>query len=104
VMCPICGTVQSRAMFRQFSKLTEEEISGQLGFSCIGRQCDAGPFKPDVEPDSERPGCDWTLGGLFQLHKLEVEYPDGKVSPAFEPASPEQALTLKAKLGERQIS
>jgi len=52
-----------------------EEIEKYLAFSCVGR------FDPDK-------GCDWTMGGLFQLHELEVVTEDGKHNPRFEVASP----------------
>lgn len=50
--------------------------SGQSFFSCIGRA------KPGV-------GCDWTLGGLFHFHTLEVIDDEGVVHPVFEFADSE---------------
>ena len=35
--------------------------------------------------------CNWTLGGLFALHKLEVVTPDGEKHPRFELATPAEA-------------
>ena len=92
VKCPICRTVQSLASF-DAAGVSRDLSEKQCGFSCIGRHTDAGPFKKTSEPGR---GCDWTLGGLFRLHKLEVEMPDGKVTPAFEIATPEEARALEA--------
>jgi hypothetical protein len=36
-------------------------------------------------------GCNWTLGGLFQMHALEVVTEDGERHPRFEVATPEEA-------------
>jgi hypothetical protein len=58
-----------------------------LGFSCVGRWTNAGPY---YEKGSAH-GCDWTLGGLFQIHELEVVTPDGARHPRFMPVSPEEA-------------
>lgn len=40
-------------------------------FNCIGRRVD-------------NIGCDWTLGGLFRIHTLEIMDEEGKAHPAFE--------------------
>jgi hypothetical protein len=65
--CPQCGNVQS---YRDFEGLVDhpEDV---FFFSCIGR------WKKGV-------GCDWTLGGLFQIHNVEVTAEDGTVVPSFE--------------------
>lgn len=80
VVCVQCGTVQSRQDFVDAGVFpTVEEAQSQWGFSCIGRSV-AGR------------GCDWTLGGLFHIHKLEVDPGGGeKPFPCFEPATAEQA-------------
>ncbi|QAU22862.1 hypothetical protein EO087_01725 [Dyella sp. M7H15-1] len=66
---------------------TPAAVARYFGFSCVGRFTGApGPRNvPDGNP------CDWTLGGLFSLHRLEVVTDDGVVHPCFEPATPEQA-------------
>jgi hypothetical protein len=64
--CAHCGHIQRAQDFKEI----EMDPSGYVYFSCIGR------WKQDV-------GCDWTLGGLFQIHTLEV-LQDGKVTPVFE--------------------
>jgi hypothetical protein len=64
--CVKCGGVQSVE-----ECLAAGMTSGQSFFSCIGR------VKPGV-------GCDWTLGGLFHFHTLEVVDKDGIAHPVFE--------------------
>lgn len=51
--------------------------AGAVAFSCIGRY--TGINRPkDGGP------CDWTLGGLFRIHRLVVVLEDGTEQPAFE--------------------
>lgn len=83
VKCVACGTVQSLASFTAVG-LSLDAAEKQLGFSCIGRT-------------DRNQGCDWTLGGLFQIHKLEIVTEDGKAHPIFEPASPEEERELMAR-------
>lgn len=98
-VCPVCKTVQSMDdLIRAGAGKTEDEVERYAGFSCVGRFTDAGAprKKPDGKP------CNWTLGGLFKLHELEVVTPDGVARPTFTPASPEQAQALEAsKSSER---
>ena len=68
-VCPRCETVQSIRDFLE-AEVPKETIDGVIGFSCIGRFTDAK-------------GCDWTLGGLFRIHKAVV-VKDGKEHPIFE--------------------
>ncbi len=68
--CVKCGNIQCGKDFESIG-LTPEEIEKVVFFSCIGR------WKKDV-------GCDWTLGGLFRIHKLEVTNAEGVPIPAFE--------------------
>lgn len=93
VICPICHTVQSATdLIRAGAGSSMDEVERYLGFSCVGRWTDAGAFhaaKRRREP--AKPGCDWTLGGFFHLHRLEVITPDGGHHPRFELATPEQA-------------
>ena len=71
--CPKCGTTQSAEDFAKLDcfKDKKEEIDKYLGFSCIGR------FDDKI-------GCDWTLGGLFQIHDIEIEDKNGKMHKHFE--------------------
>jgi len=87
VVCVHCGEVQSRQDFVDAGiHPTIEEAQRHWGFSCIGRW-DVGR------------GCDWTLGGLFTLHTLELDLGDGKKPlPCFEPATPEQAQANMAEV------
>lgn len=89
VVCPMCSTVQSIATLMRAGR-TAEEAENSIGWSCVGRFMDAPAprNKPDGKP------CNWTLGGLFKVHKLEVLTPDGKANPYFEIATPEQAQAL----------
>lgn len=88
--CPICGTVQSaHDLITAGAGKDFDEVEKYLGFSCVGRFTNAGPHKKGTPPGK---GCDWTLGGLFAIHKLEVvTEEDGKHHPRFEPATKEEA-------------
>ena len=66
--CPSCGGVQTLSDFIE-NKVPEP--GGKFYFSCIGRWV------------KDR-GCDWTLGGLFQIHTTEVIPKEGKPVPVFE--------------------
>jgi hypothetical protein len=100
LVCPICGTVQSMASLIKVGA-KPETVEGFFGFSCEGRFSRAGPWPAESnKTDAAKKrrlvrGCDWTLGGLLRLHRLEVTV-DGGVRPCFELATPEQALELKA--------
>lgn len=66
-VCPMCKNIQT---YEDFEGLTDEPES-YFYFSCIGR------LKDGV-------GCDWSLGGLLQIHKTEVVSEEGKHVPVFE--------------------
>lgn len=86
--CPMCQTIQSAAdLIAAGAGADFYAVEKYLGFSCVGRFTGAGTprRKPDGKP------CNWTLGGLFALHKLVVVTPDGKEHPRFELATPEEA-------------
>ncbi|MBL1422663.1 MAG: hypothetical protein COC24_019320 [Alphaproteobacteria bacterium] len=68
-ICPSCGLSQSAEDFKAHD-IDGETIDHQIGFSCIGRSV------PDL-------GCNWTLGGLFSIHTLEV-VKDGHTHMRFE--------------------
>ena len=93
-MCPMCGTVQScQSLIKAGAGATLEEVEKYIGFSCVGRFTKAGP-PPRKPKRGNTKGCNWTLGGLFQLHKLEVLLPDGKKQASFEVADHDQAQAL----------
>jgi len=70
-ICPVCKTVQTIQDFID-AGVGKETISKTIAFSCIGRF-------------TKTKGCDWTLGGLFRLHTLEVKFEDEeKGRPTFE--------------------
>jgi hypothetical protein len=75
-VCPSCGTAQTAADFVA-AGISKEDVNKYIGFSCIGRQ------------DNEK-GCDWSLGGLFQIHTLEIITPDGQHHKHFELAEVQQ--------------
>lgn len=87
-ICPACGTIQSmRDLVAAGAGKSEADVERYIGFSCVGRWTGAGT--PRREPDGYP--CNWTLGGLFQLHLLEVIDASGNLQRVFEPASPEAA-------------
>lgn len=91
--CPMCKTAQSITSFTSVG-VEAGTAENYIGFSCVGRVTGAkGPRKkPDGKP------CDWTLGGLFHFHELEVIDEKGKAHPHFEIATPEEAQSLQAIL------
>lgn len=101
--CASCGTVQSMASLVA-AGATPEEAERKIGFSCEGRLTNAGPWpsNPSAERRATR-GCDWSLGGFFRIHKLEVITPDGEKNPRFEIASPEEAQALEAEIAPKLV-
>ena len=93
VRCPVCNTVQSMASLIA-AGCPESEVEQYVGFSCVGRFTKAGPFHKGDRPGK---GCDWTLGGLFRVHKLEIVTPDGEKHMHFDLASPAEAKALMEK-------
>lgn len=100
-VCPICKTVQSMASLTR-AGAEPEKAEMLIAFSCEGRLTNAGPWPSDKDKSAKAKsrrkvrGCDWTLGGLFRLHELEVITPDGKAHPRFVLATPDQAQQLEA--------
>jgi hypothetical protein len=97
--CPACGHVQSAAeLIAQHPELDTARLDGHAYTSCAGRLLPAvmsppkkarGPKRLAGAPPSKRVvkkaprpdpavGCDWTLGGLFSIHALEVLHPETK--------------------------
>lgn len=72
--CVMCGHVQTAKDFVD-AGVTPESAAAKVYYSCFGRVV-------------KGQGCDWSLGGLFQFHKVEVEMPDGSKTKAFEFAEP----------------
>lgn len=84
--CCVCGTVQSMADLVA-AGMSEDDAARRLGTDCVGRFTGASAH---LRGDPPGRGCDWTLGGLFKAHTLEVV--DGEQRFAtFEPATPEEA-------------
>jgi hypothetical protein len=100
MVCPICGTIQSMASLIK-AGAAPEKVAEYFGSSCEGRFSRAGPWLSEsatTEKAKQRRlvrSCDWTLGGLLHLHRLEVMTGDGP-RPCFELATPEQARELEA--------
>lgn len=93
--CPVCNTIQSADdLINAGAGKTYDDVEIFAGFSCVGRFTGKGPFKSG---DGAGAGCDWTLGGLFKIHKLEVAMPDGRKLPIFELATPEEAQAHERK-------
>lgn len=99
--CPICSTVQSMASLIRAGD-SQDAAEKHIGFSCEGRVSGSGewPSKKDNSAKAKARrlvrGCNWTLGGLFQLHNLTVTTPSGD-QPSFELATPDEAKELEAK-------
>jgi hypothetical protein len=91
--CPMCGTVQSAESLIR-AGVAEQDVDKYLAFSCVGRFTGAGPHKKGARPGR---GCNWTLGGFLQIHKLIVELPNGYQRKSFEIALPKEAQALRAK-------
>jgi hypothetical protein len=78
---------------------TRERAESYIGFSCEGRLTGAGPATADHTPGrGQDRGCDWTLGGIFRLHRLEIIGENGERHVRFDIATPEQAAALAASL------
>jgi len=69
-VCPMCNTAQSFNDLLQ-AGISEDDAQGYVAYSCIGRF------------NNKEKGCNWTLGGLFSIHKLEVVNEEG-TRPMFE--------------------
>lgn len=101
--CCVCGTVQSMASLVA-AGAQPEQAERMIGFSCEGRLTDAGPW-PNKPSDKRRAvrGCDWSLGGLFRIHTLEVLTDDGVAHPRFAVATPEEAQALEAQMNAAKV-
>ncbi|MFY9480249.1 MAG: VVA0879 family protein [Aquabacterium sp.] len=91
--CPMCRTLQNaRDLIAAGAGKTFEEVETYLAFSCVGRWTGAG--SPRKEPDGQP--CNWTLGGLFPLHRMVVVTQDGEEHPRFELADKAEADAHRA--------
>ncbi len=99
-VCPMCNVAQCGQDFIDAGAgTTFEDIEPLLGFSCIGRV--TGASAPRATPDGKP--CNWSLGGLFKVHRLEVVTPDGKRHPHFELA-PAPRLETESGSGAESAS
>lgn len=69
-VCPSCGRTQTMRDFTD-AGMTPEQAESRAHFSCLGRWV-----------RSNR--CDWTLGGLLQIHTLEVVDEEGHAHACFD--------------------
>lgn len=98
-ICPMCGVIQSaRDLIAAGAGADFGDVEKYVGFSCVGR------FTGAPSPRRERDGkpCNWTLGGFFRIHRVEVLTEDGEAHPRFELASPEAATAHASASQERQ--
>ena len=73
--CPMCKTLQSaKDLINAEVGANLDEVEKYLAFSCVGRW-------------DKNKGCNWTLGGLLQIHELEILTKDGKKHPRFMPVN-----------------
>lgn len=88
--CPVCGTLQSaQDLIDAGAGNDYNSVRCYIGYSCIGRWTGA---QAHARRRADKQGCDWTFGGLFEVRIYQVETPDGRLHPVFEPASPAEAL------------
>lgn len=93
--CPACKTLQTaRDLIAAGAGANFDEVERYLAFSCVGRF--TGAASPRKAPDGQP--CNWTLGGLFQIHTFEVITPDGDAHPRFELATREEADAYRAAM------
>ena len=103
-VCPVCSTVQSMRSLAA-AGVPADKVESQIGFSCEGRWTGAGPAdRKSRSRAANGRGCDWTLGGLFTIHKLEVTDAEGNAHPMFELATPEQAQALAATFADQETA
>jgi len=80
-VCPMCACAQDGADFVQAGAGRDwAEVETHVGFTCIGRWKKAK--SPRARPDGKP--CDWTVGGLFKVHTIEVVDEEGTAHPMFE--------------------
>lgn len=75
--CPSCGHIQSVNSIKKIQRSRSLEVSESSKIWMWITQSCAGRKIPGV-------GCDWTLRGLFQIHKMVVVTERGGVDPVFE--------------------
>jgi hypothetical protein len=95
VKCVACETVQSMQSLVD-AGCDPNEVQRYFGFSCVGRWKGAASPFTDADKLIKGEGCNWTLGGLFHIHKFEVVDEEGKGHPMFEIATPLEAQQLES--------
>ncbi|MDE2101110.1 MAG: hypothetical protein KGL39_27935 [Patescibacteria group bacterium] len=96
-VCPACGTVQSVQQYLD-AGLSKERVHAVMAYSCVGRYTGQGDqgIAAKARGETWTQGCNWTLGGLFQIHTMEVLFENGKRRPVFEFAEPIAQAQLPA--------
>jgi len=97
-ICPACDTVQSMRSL-VMAGCSKEKVADYIGFSCEGRFSHGQ--SPTVAKERNNRGCNWTLGGLFQIHKVLLKEGD-QTQPHFAAATPEAARDLEKHLIARK--
>ena len=102
VVCPSCGTVQSTRDFIAAGVAKDpQEVEMYVGTACIGR-FNGASRTPTGQVEGK--GCGWMVGGMLQIHTLEVVTPDGNVYPRFALATPEQARAHEGEMAKKATS
>lgn len=99
-VCPACKTVQSMRSLMK-AGMDKNAADHMMAYGCEGRHTGVGPIGGKSRKGIR--GCDWSLGGLFRIHTLEIVYPDEpdrKPRPCFTIATPAQAMGLMAEMTE----
>lgn len=84
--CVSCGHVQSiTSILKNNPKLEKKDVVDWFFMSCEGRVNGKGidAFKIQKGDDFSKDGCNWTLGGLFEIHEVEVTR-NGVMFPIFD--------------------
>lgn len=94
--CISCGHVQTAEDLAALGVVNEDAAY----FNCAGRYKPSALSGLSKEAKEAKTGCDWTLGGLFRIHRVEVQHPEsGRFLAVFEFDHPEaQALLGAANL------
>ena len=88
-VCPMCGHVQGAHEFAERTEIKKDDYHKYIGFSCIGRYLKYQKPLPGQDEHAfpvkmKGGGCNWTLGGLFNIHNAEVVKDDGIPISVFE--------------------
>lgn len=104
--CPICKIEQTIALWREHTKLSDDEIRQRIAGNCIGR------FAPGGRKGKASIGCDYTVAGLFDLAAYRVYdnarfysifgFADGELLPDEDPLKYDNLDALIEATGEAE--